>query len=149
MLNKYRNYNIISHTYFVATFKRIVTFTVAGIFSEFGPLAKYENCLPYFRIGHDLLYMVQHYQNALKLSSLHLEINLQNIVKGLRITEFLNSWLRLGLSNGPNRVGVPHPLTCGRKQIQIVSNTRWWIRSKNSVTASVIHHRQNRLESNY
>jgi hypothetical protein len=27
-------------------------------------------------------------------------------------------WLRLALSNGPKRVGVYHPLTWGRKQIQ-------------------------------
>jgi hypothetical protein len=27
-------------------------------------------------------------------------------------------WLKLALSNGPNRVGVCHPLTWGRKQIQ-------------------------------
>jgi hypothetical protein len=65
-------------------------------------------------------------------------------------------WLRLVLSNGSNKVDISHPLICGPKQIQfpkccVLSNIGWWIKFKNPATASVIsvHHRQNRLESNY
>jgi hypothetical protein len=43
-------------------------------------------------------------------------------VKGWEIHTLLGpsirKWLRVALSNGPNRVGISHPFTWGRKQIQ-------------------------------
>jgi hypothetical protein len=46
--------------------------------------------------------------------------------------------LKLALPNGPNRIGISHPLTWGLKQIQfpkrcVLWNTGRWIKSKNPV----------------
>jgi hypothetical protein len=61
--------------------------------------------------------------------------------------------LRLALSNGPNRVGVSHHVTRGRKQVQfptkrcVLKNTVRWIKTKTPVILSVTHHHKTPLES--
>jgi hypothetical protein len=59
----------------------------------------------------------------------------------------LTSIARLALSNRPNSVGVSNSRTWGWKQIQfpkhcVLSNAKWWTKSINPVTPSVIQHRQ-------
>jgi hypothetical protein len=69
-------------------------------------------------------------------------------------TTYVTGWLRLAISNGPNRLGVSCPLTWRRKQIQfpkhrVIWRTGWWIKFNNSVIRSGIHQSQNPLESKY
>jgi hypothetical protein len=64
-------------------------------------------------------------------------------------------WLRLALSKGSTRAGV-FPLNWRRKQIQfpkryvfLYSEFRPWVKSRNPLVLSVIHHRQNLTDQLY
>jgi hypothetical protein len=66
----------------------------------------------------------------------------------------LNQWLRLGLSKGRNWVGVfpttPEDINRSRFRNVVFSsfyNPERWIKSKNPVILSVIHHRQSPIDS--